>query len=164
MPPLSWASTAVILLSIIITLLLLRNNCIPLHQSSNFIQLLSNYPRSSIIFFGITACAISLCTVSISTVDISFNADFIILFLFEISSLVILNNPNISSSTLIPVASWLYLSVLSVCGFYYNSLYLSCLFLSMVSTTISSCCYSSNSLTVCLWFYYKFCFNISSVA
>jgi len=35
--PLSWANTVVILLSVTMTLLLLRNNQIPLHQSSNFV-------------------------------------------------------------------------------------------------------------------------------
>ena len=55
MPPLSWASTAVILLSAAITLLLLRNRRIPLYQSSNFIWLPSNHPGSSTIFFSNSA-------------------------------------------------------------------------------------------------------------
>ena len=46
---------AVILLSVFITLLLLRNNLIPLYQSSNFIQFLSNYPGSRSILLGIIA-------------------------------------------------------------------------------------------------------------
>ena len=52
MPPLSWASTAVILSLAATTLLLLRNKQIPLHQSSNFVRSLSNYPRSGTMFFG----------------------------------------------------------------------------------------------------------------
>jgi len=42
------------------TLLLLRNNLIPLHQLSNFVQLPSNYPGSSTMFFGIPVCMFSL--------------------------------------------------------------------------------------------------------
>ena len=52
MPPLSQASTAVILLSAATTLLLLRNRWIPLHQSSNFVWSLLNHHRSSTMFFG----------------------------------------------------------------------------------------------------------------
>ena len=51
-PPLRWARIAVILSSVLLTLLLLKNNLIPLHQSSNFNQSLSNHPGSSTIFFG----------------------------------------------------------------------------------------------------------------
>jgi len=50
----------VILLLVSITLLLLRNSLIPLHQSSNFIQSPSNYPGSSTIFFGILTCTFFL--------------------------------------------------------------------------------------------------------
>ena len=38
------------------TLLLLRNSLIPLHQSSNFVQSPSNHSKSSTIFFSIPAC------------------------------------------------------------------------------------------------------------
>ena len=38
------------------TLLLLRYNHIPLHQSSNFVWSLSNYPGSRTILLGIIAC------------------------------------------------------------------------------------------------------------
>ena len=44
-----------ILSSVPLTLLLLRNNLIPLHQSSNFVWLLSNYPGSRTMLFGIPA-------------------------------------------------------------------------------------------------------------
>ena len=43
-PPLRQARIAVILSSVFITLLLLRNSLILLYQSSNFVWLLSNYP------------------------------------------------------------------------------------------------------------------------
>jgi len=45
----------VILSSVSRTLLLLRNNLISLHQSSNFVQSPSNHPGSGTIFFGIAA-------------------------------------------------------------------------------------------------------------
>ena len=41
-----------ILLSVPVTLLLLRNSLISLHQSSNFDRSLSNYPGSGTILFG----------------------------------------------------------------------------------------------------------------
>ena len=93
---LSWSNTVVILSSIAMTLLFLRNNQIPLHQSSNFVQLPSNHPRYETMLFDITSCAISLYTTSVGTANISFNnAGSVFLFLFETYSLVIFNNPNI---------------------------------------------------------------------
>ena len=44
-----------ILSSVLLTLLLLRNNLIPLYQSSNFVQLLSNYSGSRTMLLGIPA-------------------------------------------------------------------------------------------------------------
>ena len=49
-----------ILLSVLLTLLLLRNSLIPLHQSSNFDRSPSNYPGSSTIFFGNSVWTFSL--------------------------------------------------------------------------------------------------------
>ena len=49
-----------ILSLISMTLLLLRNNLIPLHQSSNFVRSLSNYPGSGTMFFGNPAWMFSL--------------------------------------------------------------------------------------------------------
>ena len=51
-PSLSQASTAVILFLAATTLLLLRNKQISLHQSSNFVQSLSNHPGSGTMFFS----------------------------------------------------------------------------------------------------------------
>ena len=48
-----------ILLSVLITLLLLRNSRIFLHQSSNFVQLLSNHPGFGTIFLGNPVCPFS---------------------------------------------------------------------------------------------------------
>ena len=102
---LSQTNTVLILSSITMTLLLLRNNWILLYQSSNFIQLLSNYCGSGTILFGIIIYAVSLCTVSVDASDISSDTGSIVLFLFEVQSSVILNDPNISSSTSILVVS-----------------------------------------------------------
>ena len=49
-----------ILSSVLLTLLLLRNNLIPLYQSSNFDWSLSNHPGSGTIFFGNPAWMFSL--------------------------------------------------------------------------------------------------------
>ena len=60
-----------ILLLVFITLLLLKNNLIPLHQSLNFVLSLSNYPGSETIFLGILACSLFFC-VGTGAVDILF--------------------------------------------------------------------------------------------
>ena len=61
-PPLRQARIAVILSSVPITLLLLRNSLIPLHQSSNFDRSPSNHPGSGTILFGNPAYTFSLAT------------------------------------------------------------------------------------------------------
>ena len=95
-PPLSWASTAVILLFTATTLLLLKNSQIPFYQSLNFVLSPSNYPGSGTIFFiGIFL----LCTAGTAAVNISsiFGSAGSIL-LFDTLCLVILNDPSISSN------------------------------------------------------------------
>ena len=82
-----------ILSSVPVTLLLLKNNLIPLHQSLNFVQLLSNYSGSETIPFGISACTFSL--VATNAVDIVVSVH---LSLLE-ASFVIFNNPNLSDNT-----------------------------------------------------------------
>ena len=69
-PPLRRARIAVILLSVPVTLLLLRNSQIPLHQSSNFDRSPLNHPGSSTILFGNPACMFSAVVVAGAT-DIS---------------------------------------------------------------------------------------------
>ena len=59
-----------ILSSVPLTLLLLRNNLIPLHQSSNFIQSSSNHPGSRTMLFGIPANSFTA-GVAAGAVDIS---------------------------------------------------------------------------------------------
>jgi len=96
MTPLSQASTTVILSSVAVTLLLLRNKWIPLHQSSNFIQSPLNHPRSKTIVLSITVCSNATSAVNISS--ISGIASSVVLSLFKVYSLVILNNPSTSDS------------------------------------------------------------------
>ena len=81
---LSWSNTMVILSSVAITLLLLRNNQILFHQSSNFVWSLSNYFRFKTMLFGITAYAILLYTTNIGAIDISSDASCIVLFLSKV--------------------------------------------------------------------------------
>ena len=66
-----------ILSSVSMTLLLLRNNLIPLHQSSNFDWSLSNYPGSGTMFFGspawtflLTVAAAGAGATDISSMDV----------------------------------------------------------------------------------------------
>ena len=87
--PLSQARIVVILLSVPVTLLLLRNNLIPLPQSSNFILSLLNHSGSGTMFFGMIVCL--FCTASASAVNISSIVSVSVVS-FEVSSLVILNN------------------------------------------------------------------------
>ena len=123
----------VILLSITTTLLLLRNNQIPLHQSLNFVLSPSNHPRSRIMLFGVIVCIFSLYLASTSAVNISSVSSVAsLVLLFDTLSLVILSNSNISSNA--SIVSGLCPAILSVCSFYHNnsvcklssSLYLSC--------------------------------------
>ena len=74
-----------ILSLISMTLLLLRNNLIPLHQSSNFVWLPSNYSGSGTMFFSIPACPFLL-TVTAGTIDIS--SVVVCLYLLEASSVI----------------------------------------------------------------------------
>ena len=87
-PPLRRARIAVILLLVSMTLLLLRNNLIPLYQSSNFVWSLSNYPESSTMFFGILAHLFSFTVgagAGAGAVDISVS---VLSSLFEASSVI----------------------------------------------------------------------------
>ena len=95
-PPLRRARITVILLSVPVTLLLLRNSLIPLHQSSNFIWLLSNHPGSGTMFFGNPVCLYSWLVTAIgaSAVDISVS----ICLLSADASSVILRDPSHSDN------------------------------------------------------------------
>ena len=73
-----------ILSSVPLTLLLLRNNLIPLHQSSNFVQLPSNHPGSGTMLLSIPANLFTAGVVA-GAVDISVSVH---LSLVEASSLI----------------------------------------------------------------------------
>ena len=62
-----------ILLSVPLTLLLLRNNLIPLHQSSNFVQSPLNHPGSGTMLLGILADSF-IAGVAAGAVNISMSA------------------------------------------------------------------------------------------
>ena len=115
-PPLRRAKIAVILSSVSITLLLMRNNLIPLHQSSNFVQSLLNHPGSSIIFFDIPVCPFSLTvTAGAGAVDIS--SVVVHSYLLEASS-VICKDPSRSNNALI-LFVLLEVVLASLCSLYY---------------------------------------------
>ena len=72
MPPLRQANIVVILLSVSITLLFLRNNLISFHQSSNFVLFPSNHPRSRTILLGTLTCTLFLFTSAVDILSIYF--------------------------------------------------------------------------------------------
>ena len=84
-PPLRQAKITVILSSVSITLLLLRYNCIFLHQSSNFVWSLSNHPGSGPILFDMTACIFLFASAGAGVADISVS---VCLYLLEASSVI----------------------------------------------------------------------------
>ena len=92
-PPLRQIRIAVILLSIVVTLLLLRNNCILLYQSLNFVQSLLNYSRSKTILLDMTICL--LYTTEAGAIDIMSTISIV---LSEVSSLIIFNDSNYSNN------------------------------------------------------------------
>ena len=92
-PSLKHARIAMILSLVSMTLLLLRNNYISLHQSSNFVQSLSNHSGSRTILLG-TVTYIFL-FISANATDISL---FDHLFVSSEALFVIFNDPNLSDS------------------------------------------------------------------
>jgi len=94
---LSQTRIVVILLSVFITLLLLRNNLTSFHQSSNFILFLSNHLESKILLFSMTTCL--FCTIASASATNILSVYSVVSS--EISSLVILNNSNCSDNVFI---------------------------------------------------------------
>ena len=86
-----------ILSSFSITLLLLRNNLIPLHQSSNFDQSPSNHPGSGTMFFGNPACMFPLFATASGAGATDISSMVVCSYSSEISS-VICKDPNRSDS------------------------------------------------------------------
>ena len=89
-PPLRQARIAVILLFILVTLLLLKNNQISFHQSSNFVLSLSNHPRFGTMLLGNSTC---LFCIFFGASAINISSVYSIVF-SEMSS-VIFNNPSL---------------------------------------------------------------------
>ena len=86
-----------ILLSVSMTLLLLRNSRIPLYQSSNFVRSPSNYPGSGTIFFGISTNTFLPISMAMDAGAVDISVSVCSLVLFEASS-VILRDPNLSDN------------------------------------------------------------------
>jgi len=103
-PPISQANTAV-LLSVAVTLLLLKNKQISLYQFLDFVWLPLNHPRSGTMLFGITAysnaAGTGADTINMSSSSVSSS---VVLFLSKAYSSVIHNDPSVSSSALISVS------------------------------------------------------------
>ena len=87
-PPLRWARIAVILSSVLKTLLLLRNNHIPLHQSLNFVRSPSNHPGSRTIFFGNPAWTFLLFSTAAGAGATDISSVVVYSYLSEASSII----------------------------------------------------------------------------
>ena len=111
------ARIAVILLLVFIILLLLRNSLISLHQSSNFIRSLLNYPESSTMFFGIPAYMFLLFITATGASATNISSMVVCLYLLEASS-VICKDPSCSNNALI-LFVLLELILVPLCSLYY---------------------------------------------
>ena len=80
------------------TLLLLRNSRIPLHQSSNFVWSPSNYPGSGTILFGIPANTFPPISTAMGAGAVDISVSVHSLVSFEVLS-VIFRDPNLSDNT-----------------------------------------------------------------
>ena len=112
-PSLRWARIAVILSLVSITLLFLRKSQISLHQSSNFIQSLSNHLGSGIILFSMRAYTFLLIITGATDISVS-----VYLFISSKVLFVIYKDPNHSNSTSISFIL-LELVLVSLCSFHY---------------------------------------------
>ena len=95
-PSLRQARIVMILSSVFMILLLLRNNLIFLHQSSNFVLPLLNHPGLGIMFLSTLACLLFSC-VGTGTVDIS----IVYLVILSEASSMICKDPSLSDNILI---------------------------------------------------------------
>jgi len=105
----------VILLSVSMTLLLLKNNYISLHQSLNFVLFLLNHPGSKTIFLGTIAYLFVFIITSTGAIDIALSDHSIVLskILF-----VICKDPSHSDSASI-LSVFLKLILVPLCSLYY---------------------------------------------
>ena len=101
MPPLRQARIAVILLFILVTLLLLRNNQISFHQSSNFVLSLSNHPRFGTMLLGSSTCLFCIFS-SASAINIS----SVYSIVFSEMSSVIFNSPSLFNNASISYSQY----------------------------------------------------------
>ena len=106
-----------ILSSVPLILLLLRNSLIPLHQSLNFDRSPSNYPGSSTIFFGNPAWTFSLTAAAAGTgaTDISVSIG---LYSSTEASLLICKDPSCSDN--VSILFVLFKLVLASCSLHYT--------------------------------------------
>ena len=112
-PPLRWARITVILSLVSMTLLLLRYNHIPLHQSSNFVWSPLNHLRFRTMLFGMTVCMFSF-VASAGAADISISV-----FLYSLEAFsVICKDPSHSNNIFI-LFILLELILVSLCSLYY---------------------------------------------
>ena len=109
------AKIAVILSLVSITLLLLRNSLISLHQSSNFVWLLSNYSGSSTMFLGIPACVFSLFTADTGVINISIS---VCLFSLEAFSMIFRDPSHSDNASILFVL--LELVLICLCSLHYT--------------------------------------------
>ena len=98
------------------TLLLLRNSLIPLHQSLNFIQLPSNYPGSGTMFFGILAC-LFLLTVTASASIVEISSVVVHLYSLRASSMIYKDSSHSDNASISFVL--LELILVPLCSLYY---------------------------------------------
>ena len=115
------------------TLLLLRNNCIFLYQSSNFFQSLLNYHGSMTILFSVTACMFLFIVAGASNISLS-----VCLFVLLEALFMIFKNSSLSDSTLI-------LSILHELILYSCELCHMCFILCLV-ITLSNCPWTNYSV------------------
>ena len=136
-PPLRWARIAMILSLVSMTLLLLRNNLIPLHQSLNFVLSLLNHSRSGTMFLGTPACPLFPC-VDTGAIDISSVYSIVL----SETSFVICKNSSYSDNVSISL-SWYQLIFVS-CGL---TTYI--LFFPIVKPSIILCRLTTSVLSFC---------------
>ena len=116
-PPLRRAKIAVILSSVPLTLLLLRNNHIPLHQSSNFVRSPSNHPGSGTIFLGNPASLFSWLIPAIVAGATNISVSVCSYSLVEASSLICKDPSHSDNASILFVHLEL---IVSSCSFHYT--------------------------------------------
>jgi len=105
-----------ILLSVSITLLLLRNSQIPLHQSLNFVLFPLNHPGSGTIFLGITACLLVFVVTGTNVIDIALSNHSIVLS--KVSFVICKDSSRSDSTSMLSILLELVLVLL--CGLHYT--------------------------------------------